>query len=145
MPSLYCTRAKYYPGLDVTVHRYKLGRSCSNSNLLRPRVMWQWVNLNYTSRIIKNKLLSGQIIFIYWYSLNDRFQTTLSIYKLFFSLIFIQLVLLGRFSYSLTTDKKGRRKWFKQVSSIKKRNQSMSTSAFIVGLGLTEAILRIQA
>ena len=20
MPSLYCTRAKYYPGLDVTVH-----------------------------------------------------------------------------------------------------------------------------
>ena len=21
MPSLYCTRAKYYPGLDVTVHR----------------------------------------------------------------------------------------------------------------------------
>ena len=31
------------------------------------------------------------------------------------------------------------------MSSIKKRNQSMSTSAFIVGLGLTEAILRIQA
>ena len=22
MPSLYCTRAKYYPGLDVTVHLY---------------------------------------------------------------------------------------------------------------------------
>ena len=21
MPSLYCTRAKYYPGLDVTLHR----------------------------------------------------------------------------------------------------------------------------
>ena len=31
------------------------------------------------------------------------------------------------------------------MSSIKKRNQSMSTSASIVGLGLTGAILRVQA
>ena len=32
-----------------------------------------------------------------------------------------------------------------RVSSIKKRNQNMSTSVSIVALGLTEAILRVQA
>ena len=34
---------------------------------------------------------------------------------------------------------------FKRVSFIKRRNQSMPTSASEISLGLTEAILRVQA
>ena len=34
---------------------------------------------------------------------------------------------------------------FKRVSSIRRRNQSMSTLASEVSLGLTEAVLRVQA
>ena len=48
-------------------------------------------------------------------------------------------------SFPRTDPKGGKREWFKRVSSIKKRNQSMSTSASIVGLGLTEAIFRMDA